>query len=72
MKLNIKDAIYFVIALIALFLLFQISQNGRYQMVRDQIILDTRNGKTYEAIRNGNNKPGGPYYTWQIQDEAIQ
>ena len=72
MKLNFKDALYFIFALIALFLLFGISQNGRYQMVRDQVILDTRSGKTYEAVRNGNNQPEGPYYTWKIQDEAIK
>ena len=72
MKLNIKDALYFVFALIALFLLFEISQNGRYRMINSQLILDTRNGKTYTSVRNGNNESTGPYYTWQIQDDEVK
>ncbi len=71
MKLNIKDALYIMFLLIALFLLFEVSQNQRYQMVNEVTILDTRNGKMYESIRNGNNKQGEPVYKWTILSEAI-
>lgn len=77
MKQNIKDALTIIFALIAIFFLFEISRNGRYQMVidkmaRDQLLLDTRNGKTYETISNGNVKSGGPYYSWQILADEIK
>lgn len=43
------------------FCLFEISRNGRYQVVisneRPILIIDTRNGKTYVPIREGYPKP---------------
>jgi hypothetical protein len=72
MKLNIKDALYILFLLIALFLVFEFSQNGRYQSVNSVTILDTRSGKMYQANRNGNNKPEGPHYKWVFEFEAIK
>lgn len=71
MKLNIRDTVFIIFLSIVLFLLFEISQNQRYQMVNEVTILDTRNGKIYESIRNGNNKQGEPVYKWTILSEAI-
>ncbi len=54
--------IIIIILLIFLaYFLFEISRNGRYQVVisneRPILIIDTRNGKTYVPIREGNPKP---------------
>jgi len=53
--------IIIILLLFISFCLFEISKNGRYQVVisneRPTLIIDTRNGKTYIPIRGKNPKP---------------
>lgn len=62
MKSNLKDFLLVLFALVGLYLLFEISQNGRYEFSSDGLIVgDTRNGKVY--IPGEQNKDG--VYIWK-------
>lgn len=67
MKENLKELIIVVFGVMLLYLLFELSQNGRYQIIGDKYLLDTRNGQTYQDIRIKILGPGtkGPYYKWE-------
>lgn len=74
MKLISRDVIIIIQGIIGLFLLFKISQNGRYQSLGEgSSVLDTSNGKFYTLERNGNNNPEiGPIFKWKIQSEEVK
>ena len=67
MKSNLKDFLLVLFALVGLYLLFGISQNGRYEFFNDGlIVLDTRNGKVYV---HGEQKDGLRYWK-QLYEEV--
>lgn len=68
MKSNIKEALYFVLTLIGLFLLFEISQNGRFQTYNERYMIDTRTGKIYESIADGNKK----IWRWDLITKEVE
>lgn len=68
MNLNIKDALYFILILIGLFLLFGLSQNGRYQTYDEKYMIDTRTGKTYESIVDGKKS----VYRWDLITKEVE
>lgn len=68
MKLNIRDTVYIIFLSIALFLLYEISQNGRYQTYTEHRMIDTRTGKIYESIPDGNKK----IWRWDLITKEVE
>ncbi len=72
MKPSLKDILIIILSIVSLYLLFELSRNGRYQSISEGMILDTRNAKVYKVERNGNNNPeSGPIWKWAILSEEI-
>ncbi|MFD3276785.1 hypothetical protein [Aquirufa echingensis] len=72
MKSNLKDIFFFLASIIALYLLFDISQNGRYVITENRDLLDTRNGKIYFNYLKEKRIPGKPEYYWVLKYEEVK
>ncbi len=72
MKTNLKDILLLVFGLVGLYLLFEISQNGRFVKVGDYNILDTRNGKIYFSYQKEKKVPGNPDFYWVLKFEGVK
>jgi hypothetical protein len=72
MKSNVKDFFLVIVCLIGLYLLFQISQNGRYIIDNEDVLLDTRNGKVYYKYKKEKIVSGGPVFYWVLRFEEVK
>ena len=72
MKSNIKDLFLVIVSLIGLYLLFEISQNGRYEVKTNNVLLDTRNGKMYLPFSKGPKVKGEPVFHWELEFEEVK
>ena len=72
MKSNLKDVLLVIIGIVGLYLLFEISQNGRYVLVGREDLLDTRNGKIYYSYLKEKRIPGQPEYYWVLKYEEVK
>ncbi len=72
MKSNLKDILLVIIGIVGLYLLSEISQNGRYVMVGSEDILDTRSGKIYYSYLKDKRLPGQPEYYWVLKYEGVK
>ena len=72
MKSNVKDLFLVIVCLIGLYLLFQISQNGRYIIDNNNVLLDTRNGKMYFPKGKVKRVLGEPDYYWDLKYEEVK
>jgi hypothetical protein len=72
MKSNLKDYLLVLFALVGLYLLFEISQNGRYVITKDGDLYDTRNGKVYYKYKKEKIVSGGPVFYWVLRFEEVK
>jgi hypothetical protein len=72
MKSNVKDLFLVIVCLIGLYLLFQISQNGRYIIDNNNVLLDTRNGKMYFPNAKAKRVLGEPNYYWDLKYDEVK
>ena len=72
MKSNVKDLFLVIVCFIGLYLLFQISQNGRYVIDNEDVLLDTRNGKVYYKYKKEKIVSGGPVFYWVLRFEEVK
>jgi len=72
MKSNVKDLFLVIVCLIGLYLLFQISQNGRYIIDNNNVLLDTRNGKMYFPNAKVKRVSGEPNYYWDLKYDEVK
>ncbi len=64
LKSYLKELLISIFGIIIIFLLWNLSQNGRYQTMDNTRILDTRSGKIYEMDFRQKN-PNDLYY-WKL------
>ncbi len=72
MKSNLKDVFLMIFALVGLYLLFEISQNGRYVIIANRDLLDTRNGKIYYGYVKEKIVSGKPEFYWVLKYEEVK
>ncbi|AWL08583.1 hypothetical protein HME7025_00712 [Aquirufa nivalisilvae] len=72
MKSNLKDVFLLTFAFIGLYLLFEISQNGRYVIIGDGDLLDTRNGRVYYSELKEKIVSGKPRFYWVLNYEDVK
>ena len=71
MKSNLKDVLLVIIGIAGLYLLFEISQNGRYVIIEGRL-LDTRNGKIYYGYTKEKIVSGKPEFYWVQKFEEVK